>query len=88
MVLDTFDQERDLLIFKNTFDDVENDRPKHFVIGRDSPGAPKEFFFVHIEVQDIENLLPNDDAKYHNFKKKRRKKLPKIPKTVKTKKSI
>ena len=62
MVLDTYDQGRDMLIFKNT---TGND--KKFEIKRSDQNAPKELFFVHIEVPDMANLPsqeerePNED---------------------------
>ena len=58
MVLDTYDQERDLFIFKNTYDDPENSQAKKIVIQRTHPNAPKEFYFVHIEVKDMHKLAP------------------------------
>ena len=54
MVLDTYDVEREVLIFKNTFDD--NGSTKQFIIKSTDPKAPKEFYFVHIEVDDIPSL--------------------------------
>ena len=56
MVLDTFDKENDVLIFKNTYDDPEGGQPKHFQIKRTDPNAPEELFFVHIEIQDMDKL--------------------------------
>ena len=55
MVLDTFDKNNDMLIFKNTYNDPENDQPKQFKIRRTDPKAPEELYFVHIEVKDINN---------------------------------
>ena len=63
MVLDTFDPEEDLFIFKNTFDDEENDQPKRLTIKRKHPNAPKQLFFVHIEVEDMESLPSVDRRK-------------------------
>ena len=54
MVLDTYDIDRDELIFKNTYD--ENGHTKQFRIKRTEPNAPEEFYFVHIEVDDMANL--------------------------------
>ena len=56
MVLDTFDQDNDMLIFKNTYDDPVNGQPKQFKIRRTDPNSPEEFFFVHIDIKDIDNL--------------------------------
>ena len=58
MVLDTYDKQRDVLIFKNTYDDPEIGQPKKYEIARTHPNAPKEFYFVHIEVRDMDNLAP------------------------------
>ena len=56
MVLDTYDKDQDLLIFKNTYDDPTGGQPKKFKIKRTHPNAPKELYFVHIKVRDMENL--------------------------------
>ena len=56
MVLDRFDKDNDMLIFKNTYDDPESGQPKQFKIERTDPNAPEELYFVHIEVKDIHNL--------------------------------
>ena len=56
MVLDTINLDQDLLIFKNTYDDESGGQPKQFKISRTDPNAPKELYFVHIEVQDMDNL--------------------------------
>ena len=56
MVLDTYDESRDVLIFKNTYDDEPSGQPKKFEIERTHPNAPKEFYFVHIEVPDMDSL--------------------------------
>ena len=56
MVLDTFDKDNDMLIFKNTYDDPVNGQPKQFKIRRTDPNSPEEFFFVHIEIKDMNNL--------------------------------
>ena len=56
MVLDTYDKDRDLLIFKNTFDGPTAGRAKKFKIKRTHKKAPKELYFVHIEVRVMENL--------------------------------
>ena len=55
MVLDTYDQKEDLLIFKNTYNDP-NGQSKQVVIARTNPNAPKELYFVHINVRDMESL--------------------------------
>ena len=54
MVLDKFDRENDKLIFKNTYD--QEGQPKKVEVDRTHTNAPKELFFVHIEVKDIDNL--------------------------------
>ena len=56
MVLDTYDQERDVLVFKNTYDDPNDGLTKNFEIERTGPNAPRELYFVHIEIQDMNNL--------------------------------
>ena len=55
MVLDTYDQNKDVLIFKNTHNDQQNGQPKKLEISRTHPNAPQEFYFVHIEFQNLEN---------------------------------
>ena len=56
MVLDTFDANNDMLIFKNTYDDPVCGQPKQFKIRRCDRNAPKELYFVHIEIKDIDSL--------------------------------
>ena len=56
MVLDTYDPDQDLFIFKNTYDDESGGQPKHFKIQRTHPNAPGKLYFVHIEVRDMDNL--------------------------------
>ena len=56
MVLDTYDEENDMLIFKNTYDDPENGQSKQFKIGLTDPNAPEELYFVHIEVKNMKKL--------------------------------
>ena len=56
MVLDKFDEDNDVLIFKNTHNDRENGQPKQFKIRRTDRNAPEELYFVHIDVKDIESL--------------------------------
>ena len=56
MVLDTYDLDQDLLIFKNTYDSTDGGQPKKFKIKRTHPNAPDELYFVHIEVRDMDNL--------------------------------
>ena len=56
MVLDTYEPTDDMFIFKNTYNDESNGQPKQFKIKRTDPNAPKELFFVHIEVKDMANL--------------------------------
>ena len=45
------------LIFKNTYDDEENGKPKKFTINAKSASAPDTFYFVHIvvDLDQIEN---------------------------------
>ena len=54
MVLDTYDPDRDVLIFKNTYDNPENGQPIKIEIERTHQNAPKELYFVHIEVKDMD----------------------------------
>ena len=54
MVLDTFDPESDMLIFKNTYD--QEGQEKKVKVSRTDPNAPEELFFVHIEIKDMDNL--------------------------------
>ena len=64
MVLDTYDQSRDVLIFKNTYDSPESGQPKKVEIERTHPNAPKELYFVHIEIRDMSKLsLPTEESK-------------------------
>ena len=56
MVLDTYNLKQDLLIFKNTYDNENGGQPKKFTISRTHPNAPKELYFVHIEITDMESL--------------------------------
>ena len=56
MVLDTYDPDEDMLIFKNTYDDPISGQPKRFLIKRTDSRAPKELFFVHMEIKDMQNL--------------------------------
>ena len=56
MVLDTYDKNRDVLVFKNTYDNPEFGQPKKYEIERTHPNAPKELYFVHIEIRDMDNL--------------------------------
>ena len=65
MVLDIFDSERDVLIFKNTFDDPQSGLPKKFEIQRTDPNAPTELYFVHIEVENLANL-PSQKDRWEN----------------------
>ena len=61
MVLDTYDSERDVLIFKNTYDDPSVGLTKNFEIERTEPNAPRELYFVQIEIQDMNNLPSQDE---------------------------
>ena len=56
MVLDTYDECNDMLIFKNTQNDPKGGRPKPVRIARTDPSGPEELYFVHIEVKDLNNL--------------------------------
>ena len=73
MVLDTYDPDQDLLIFKNTYDDEQSGQPKRFKIKRTDPNAPKELFFVHIEVRDMDNL-PSQEQREKDKKAEKEKK--------------
>ena len=66
MVLDTYDQEKDMFIFKNTYNDPTTGQTKRFIIKRTHPNAPKELFFVHIEVRDLKNLPSQEQRKVDN----------------------
>ena len=59
MVLDTFDQENNTFIFKNTFD--HEGKTKQVKIKRTDSNLPKEFYFVHIQIKDMENLPDQDE---------------------------
>ena len=63
MVLDTYDSRRDVLIFKNTYDDPENGQPKKYEIARTDPNAPEELYFVHIEIRDMDKLPSQEERK-------------------------
>ena len=63
MVLDTYDKDQDLLIFKNTYDDPNGGQPKKFKIKRTHPNAPEELFFVHIDVRNMNNLLSQESRR-------------------------
>ena len=78
MVLDTYEPNRDLLIFKNTYDDENGGQPKKFKIQRTDPNAPKELYFVHIEIQDIDNLPSEEQRKVNNEAAKRSKFLQQV----------
>ena len=64
MVLDRYDRNQDLLIFKNTYNNPNGGQPKRFTIKRTDPNAPEELFFVHIEVQDMANLPSQEQRKF------------------------
>ena len=68
MVLDAFDKDNDKLIFKNTYDDPENGQPKKFEISRTDFNAPEELYFVHIQIEDMDNLA--DQKEREAIKKK------------------
>ena len=61
MVLDRYDIERDVLIFKNTYDNPDSGLTKKFEIKRTDPNAPAELYFVNIEVEDMANLLSHEE---------------------------
>ena len=67
MVLDIFDADNDMWIFKNTYD--QEGQPKQFQIGRTDPNAPEELFFVHIEVKNMANL-PGQEEREANYEEK------------------
>ena len=73
MVLDTYDKDQDSFIFKNTYDDPTAGQPKKFKIKRTHPNAPKELYFVHIEVRDMKNL-PSENQRYSDKKQELEKK--------------
>ena len=61
MVLDTFDRQNDMLVFKITYDDAESDKQKQFKIPRTDKNAPEELYFVHIEVKDMDSLPTQEE---------------------------
>ena len=61
MVLDQFDSDRNMLIFKNTYDSPENGQPKRYEIEVDDPNAPEEFYFVHIGFKNLSKETPDAD---------------------------
>ena len=63
MVLDIYDKDNDMLIFKNTYDDPESGLSKQFKIARTDPNAPEELYFVHIEIKDMDNLPSQEEKK-------------------------
>ena len=63
MVLDTYDEDQDLLIFKNTLNSKGTETPQKFKIARTDRDAPKELYFVHIDVRDIASLPSQEDRK-------------------------
>ena len=73
MVLDTYDQGKDLLIFKNTYDNPNGGQPKRVTIKRTDSNAPKELFFVHIEAQDMDNLPSQEQRMANKQAEKERK---------------
>ena len=75
MVLDTYDQAQDLLIFKNTYDDESSGQPKKFKIKRTDPNAPEELYFVHIDIRDLDNLPSQEQRKANKEAEMKKKKL-------------
>ena len=65
MVLDTYEPDKDLFIFKNTYNDEASGQPKQFKIKRTDPNAPEELFFVHIDIRDMDNL-PSQEQREAN----------------------
>ena len=74
MVLDMYDPDQDLLIFKNTYDDESGGQPKQFKIQRTHPNAPEELYFVHIEVRDMDNL-PSQEQREEDKEAEREEKI-------------
>ena len=68
MVLDTYLADRDVFIFKNTYD--HRGQPKQFQVFRTDPNAPEELYFVHIDIQDIGNL-PGQQERRERKKERR-----------------
>ena len=56
MVLDYYDIDRDMLIFKNTYDDPQSGLTKKYEIMRTDTNAPEELYFVHFEIRDMATL--------------------------------
>ena len=46
LVLDSYDLDEDMFIFKNTYNDESNGQPKLFNIERTQPNASEELYFV------------------------------------------
>ena len=38
------------MIFKNTYDDEDNGKPKKYAINANHPQAPDVFYYVHIDI--------------------------------------
>ena len=62
MVLDHYDKNREILVFKNTYNSDESGQTKRFEIKRSDPRAPKVLFFVHIEAKNMDKL-PSREAR-------------------------
>ena len=57
MLLESYVQLNDELLFKNTYTHVQKARTMPTIlIRRTDPYAPEELYFVHIKVKDMENL--------------------------------
>ena len=88
MVLDIYDNQRDVLIFKNTYDDPENGLTKKFEIQRTDPNAPTELYFVHIEVENMANLPSQKERRANKMQEKTiRQKSHTLPNISRRKKS-
>ena len=61
MVLDKFDTNNDIFIFKNNGN--QEGQSKRFEISRSDPNAPKELYFVQIEIKDMDNLPSQEERK-------------------------
>ena len=75
MVLDTYEPDEDMFIFKNTYNDESNGQPKQFKIERTDPNAPEELFFVHIDIRDMKKLPSQKRRTEDKYEKIRYKKL-------------
>ena len=70
MVLDTFDEEADMLIFKNTYD--QDGQSKQVKVSLHDPNTPEELYFVHLEIKDMDSL-PSQAEREQNLEEPKQK---------------